>query len=153
MVMAVIFSVSVVLGIIFIAQSSLPVAWRAVFTLGLALFAVFAYLFATLSGVSPFSAGSGRGFGFWDQSIPVAVGVVGAVVGVAGSHLIKIGETPFAWRVLLKPLLIAPVVIIPTIKLIESAGEQNLVSMLLLFAVSYQNGFFWERIMKDGEPV
>ncbi len=153
MLLAIIFSVSAILGIVFLVQSQLSVIWRAVYSVILIVFTMLAYLFATRSGISPYGSSTGVGFGFWDQSMSVAVGVTGAILGVVGSQLIAIGKEPFAWHTLLKPLLIAPVVIIPTIKLIETAGEQSLISMLLLFAVSYQNGFFWERIMKEGKPV
>jgi hypothetical protein len=148
MISAIVFLVSVILAIFFVIRSEFSLAWRLGLAAAVVIFAVSAYLLATNSAVSPFAASQTLSFGYWDNSVPLTVGTVGAVFGVVGSYLIKQDRAGFDWRGLIKPLLISPMLIIPTVKLVEAAEEQTFMTMLLVFAMSYQNGFFWERVMK-----
>jgi hypothetical protein len=38
--------------------------------------------------------------------------------------------------------------VVAVVVLAEASGEQSLLTFMLLFALSYQNGFFWERVLK-----
>jgi hypothetical protein len=150
MIAALVFSASAVLAVIFVYRSGMPIFWSLVTTLVIIAFALLAYFMATKSAVSPFGLNRAIGFGFWDQSVPIAVAIVGAVTGVLGSVLFNLSSASFNWLSLVRPLATCPIILIPTLKLVETAGEQTLLTMIVLFALSYQNGFFWEKLLKSG---
>jgi uncharacterized integral membrane protein len=149
MLTAIVFLLSLALGISFVARARMAVAWKGILGATVILLLITAYIFADQSQVSPFGSPTGLGFGFWDKSLPVAIGIVGAVLGVFGSHLFTQTADVLDWRGLTKALVASPILIIPTIKLVEATGEQNLLTMMLLFGISYQNGFFWERVLEQ----
>jgi hypothetical protein len=111
-------------------------------------FGAMAYLLATDSPISPFSRSSVISLGREPTTISIVVALLGAIAGVFGSYFFNLAPAKVHIRSLLRPLTASPLVIIPTIKLVESAGDPNPLAYTLLFALSYQNGFFWERLLK-----
>jgi hypothetical protein len=148
MIAAVIFVVSAVFAVILVFRSPMSILGRAVTIAGIVLFSLLAYLLALRTGISPFSSKVGISFGDSDQLPSILTAIAGAIVGVAGSYFFNLGDQPINWRSLARPLATAPLVLIPTIKLVEASGEKTLLALILLFALSYQNGFFWERLLK-----
>jgi hypothetical protein len=114
-------------------------------------FAALTYFLATSSALSPFSRSSSIPFGVEDRVtiVSVIVALVGSVGGVFGSYFFTLGKANISLRGLLRPISASPLVIVPTIKLVESSGDPSLLAYILLFALSYQNGFFWERLLKE----
>jgi hypothetical protein len=149
MIAAIIFSLSVVFALVLVLRAEMDIRWRAVLAATIALFAVVAYVLATRSEVSPFGSSTRKSFGYTDQLLPTCLAIVGAVGGVIGSYFFRLGNRTIRWRTLVPPLVTTPLVLVPTIKLVEASGEQTLLTLILLFALSYQNGFFWERLLKS----
>jgi hypothetical protein len=149
MIAAIIFSLSAVVTVVFLAlRSDLALHTRIALCLAIVSFSVFAYVFATRWNLSPFSVSGTISFGDKDQLVPICLAVVGAVTGILGSYFFHLGRRSIRWRGLAPPLVTFPIILIPTIKLVEASGEQSLLTFMLLFALSYQNGFFWERVLK-----
>jgi hypothetical protein len=148
MILALLFLASALLAIIFVYRSPLQMWSRVLVILAIVLFSVLAYLLASRTGISPFSSSGAISFGYSNQWISILIAIAGAVTGVAGSYFFNLGDQAIHWRSLARPLATAPLVLIPTIKLVETSGEQTPLALILLFALSYQNGFFWERLLK-----
>ncbi len=113
-----------------------------------------AYLTAGVSNISPFSISEALGFGYWDQSLELAIGVVGIILGV----IVKINPGGIGIGIGLKqmvqPLLLAPMILIPSLKIIEGMNDPDLIAHAILFCTSFQNGFFWKSVTekkKGGE--
>jgi hypothetical protein len=145
------FLASALFAVFFTLRSRHTIAARLALVGATLLFGLVAYLVATSSTFSPFSRSSSIAFGVGSQAtgLFIVVALTGAVAGVFGSYFFKLGNAGFSVRGLLRPLSASPLVIIPTIKLIESAGDPTALAYILLFALSYQNGFFWERLLKE----
>jgi hypothetical protein len=148
MIVALLFLASAVFSVVLIYQSPMQIWWRLFIIFAIGLFSLLAFLLASRTGISPFSTRGVTHFGDSSQWLSISVAIVGAVAGVAGSYLFNLGDQALRWRSLARPLATTPLVLIPTIKLVESSGEQTPLALILLFALSYQNGFFWERLLK-----
>jgi hypothetical protein len=148
MIVALIFLVSVVVAILAIYKSPLATWSRVILFFLILLFAALAYILATKTSISPFSLANATRFGSESQVAAILIAIVGAVSGVVGSYFFRLGDQNISWRGFAAPLATAPLVLIPTIKLVEASGEQTPLALLLLFALSYQNGFFWERLLR-----
>lgn len=143
------FLVSGLAAIFFIARSTIGPYQKLAVGVGVLVLLAAAYYFGGDVGVSPFSLPTSVGLGPEGSQLgAIAIGVVGAVLGTLGSVLFSKPASLPPVADFLKPLSACPLTLIPVIKLIESAGEQNPLSMLLLFCLSYQTGFFWERLLK-----
>jgi hypothetical protein len=144
------FGLSIVLAIVFALTSPTPI-WTRTMIAGTALaFGLVTYLSASSSPISPFSRSSNLSFGASEGLTAfIVVALIGAVTGVFGSYLYNLGDKAMRWRSIIRPLSATPLVIVPTVKLIESAGDPSPLAYILLFALCYQNGFFWERLLKE----
>jgi hypothetical protein len=144
-----VFVVSGLAAIFFISRSTVGSYQKLAVGVGVLALLAAAYYFGGKGGVSPFSLPTSIGLGPEGSQLgTIAIGVAGAVLGTLGSVVFsKPASLPMLVD-FLKPLSACPLTIIPVIKLIESAGEQNALSLLLLFCLSYQTGFFWERLLK-----
>jgi hypothetical protein len=145
---ALLFSASLAAAVFFIWQIRIGLIWRICLGAAVASFGIVAYLFATSSTISPFGGNARTSFGYWDNTASIIVAVMGALLGVVGSVLFRSDSKPFNLNNCLRALATCPLILIPTLKLVETSGEQTLLSSILLFALSYQNGFFWERLLK-----
>jgi hypothetical protein len=145
---AIVFLASAVAAVVIAFRTRLPRAGQiALAAFAIVLVLVF-YVTAAQSPLSPFGRG-GIAFGVADEASVLVIGIVGALAGVVGSVFFRLDEKRFNPRDLIKPLATSPLVLIPTVKLFETTGEANLTAFVLLFALSYQNGFFWERMLKQ----
>jgi hypothetical protein len=145
------FAISIFCAIFFVVRSPRSVVVKTTTIVSVVALAALAYFLATTSPISPFSRSLGASFGAADNHTiaSVCISLVGAIGGVFGSYIFNLGTSNISLRALLRPLSACPLVIIPTIKLIESTSDDTVLSYLLLFALSYQNGFFWERLLKN----
>jgi hypothetical protein len=145
---AVIFLASVIAAVAISFFAPLPRSGRVVIAASAVVLLLVFYLTASESPISPFGRG-GIAFGIENEIAVLVVGIVGALAGVVGSVFFRLDEKGFNLRDFIKPLATSPLVLIPTVKLFETTGEANLTAYVLLFALSYQNGFFWERMLKQ----
>ena len=143
------FLVSGVAAIFFIVRSSTGLYQKFAVGLGVLVLLATAYYFGGRAGVSPFSQPTSIGLGpEGSQVATIVVGLIGAILGTLGSVFFSKPASMPTLVDLLKPLSACPLTLTPVIRLIESAGEQNGLSMLVLFCLSYQTGFFWEKSLK-----
>jgi hypothetical protein len=140
---ALLFLVGAIAAIVLLWQTHAPIVVRALGSFVALAFVVLSFLTTDVSRLSPFGSTGQIPFGGAEDARPIIIGIIGAVLGVLGSCL--------TYTVLVKPLCTIPLVLIPTIKLITAANDGTILSLLLLFALSYQNGFFWERLLRQPE--
>jgi len=88
-----------------------------------------------------------------DTGISFAVGwvivltFIGVLLGISGKYLFET-EGTFNWLDFLRPFAISPVVLLPLIGTLDHADVQ-IVQMVSLFILGFQNGFFWQKVMQD----
>jgi hypothetical protein len=137
---------------VLILMSNLSVTYRVILAFCCISFVAMAYVLAVGSKVSPFGSSNPISFGGVESdATPVIVGIGGAIAGVIGSYFFTTNLSAFRWSALVRPLCTVPLVLIPTVKLIGAANDGTILSLLLLFGLSYQNGFFWERLLRQPE--
>jgi hypothetical protein len=144
----IVFLASTLFAIVFVLTSRHSIAIKLAIVATSLAFAAVSYLLATSSAISPFSHSSKLSYGLEQGAGSIGVALFGAIAGVFGSYVFNLGTASFNLRGLLRPLSACPLVIVPTVKPIESASDQSALAYILLFALSYQNGFFWERLLK-----
>ncbi|MEL7344525.1 MAG: hypothetical protein AAFN59_06650 [Pseudomonadota bacterium] len=119
------------------------------------LLAVLAALVAALGAVllwqpepivdrAVFGAAPSGGF-----SVLVAVGVMFLAIclGIAARYVFE-AETGFDWFALLRPLVISPILLLPLIGTLDN-GELQPLQLISLAVLSFQNGFFWQKVMAN----
>ena len=147
MALALIYTVLLLVGLAIVILSELGIRLKLGLVFAILLFAAILYLWASTSAISPFSRGN-LSFGFLEGTVQLVIGIVGTILGVASSAFGPNGE--MTRKKLWRPILMAPIVMIPTLELILQSKEATLVSFAMLFAISYQNGFFWTKVW-EGE--
>ena len=145
------FLTSAVLTFILVIRSAISMISKILLIGVISAFVALTYILAKKSVISPFSVSNDIPFGSAGENMAILVGVAGAVIGVVGSYFFQLGEKNIRWRTLVPPLACCPLTLIPTIELIKAADAKSLISLMLLFALSYQTGFFWERIINAKE--
>jgi hypothetical protein len=83
-----------------------------------------------------------------------AIGVifVATVFGVAAHYLYYLEKiTDFDWFSLVKPLLIAPIVILPLVGSLQQNATIETMQIVMLGLVAFQNGFFWRAVFEKAQ--
>ena len=106
---------------------------------------VVAYVLAGASKLSPFSISGAVGFGYWDNSAELAVGLAGILLGIVIEFRASRPRLAFRLEDILQPLFIAPLILIPSLKIIEDLSDPDLIAHAVLFCTSFQNGYFWKK--------
>lgn len=98
---------------------------------------------------NPEPPSDGNVFGSADQgfSVMVAVGAmfVSIILGIAARYLFE-NEKQFDWIALLRPVVISPLLLLPLIGTLDN-GELQPLQLVSLSVLSFQNGFFWQKIL------
>ena len=147
MLLAITFAILAIVGIILILMTNRSLTERLCISGVIFIFALLAYYQAGVSSVSPFGSESAIYFGYYDRIGDFIVGLIGSILGIIGSHIFK-NNFKINIKSIAKPLIVVPVVLIPTLKLIQESNDQSLVALIFLFCLSYQNGFFWEKVFE-----
>ncbi|WP_156886627.1 hypothetical protein [Rhizobium gallicum] len=147
--LAVVFAMSIVSAIVLIALSSFSWLAKFAFTLAILSIGMMCYYFAGVSGLSPFSFSTRETLGPSESVVSAVLGMVGAIAGVIGSYFFRTESNSYRVRDLLRPLSFCPITLIPVIKTVEASDDSTFLGLALLFCISYQTGFFWERMLKE----
>lgn len=96
-------------------------------------------------------------FGAADQGFSVMTAVaamfLSIALGIAARYLFET-EKEFDWVALLRPLVISPLLLLPLIGTLDN-GELQPLQLVSLSVLSFQNGFFWQKVLaslKIAEP-
>jgi hypothetical protein len=89
---------------------------------------------------------------FGGSSVLLAVAVMfGCVLAGMIANLLYYSSERFSFRTLLKPFIVAPLVMAPVIGSLESAPRIETIQLLTLALLSFQNGFFWRSVLERKE--
>ena len=118
--------------------------------IGLALLAAFLVVVHFATG---FPQSSSRiAFG---GSIPVGWAVLamfaGIVFGMVAQYVWSSPKTP-NWMDFLRPIVASPLVLLPLIGSLQG-GSLETIQLLSLTLLAFQNGFFWQQVLKDAKPA
>ena len=113
-------------------------------------FALLAAVGAALQVWQPEPPGDRAVFGAEPEtgfSVMVAVGVmfVSICLGILGRYIFEANDS-FDWFGLLRPLVVAPILLLPLIGTLDN-GELQPLQLISLAVLSFQNGFFWQKII------
>jgi hypothetical protein len=112
-----------------------------------------AFLLA-LHFTTDFPSTSGR-VSFGGGTIPIWVAVVamfgGVVLGMVGQYVWS-KPVAFSWLDFCRPIVVSPLVLLPLIGSLSS-GPLEMLQFLSLALLAFQNGFFWQQVLKDAKPL
>jgi hypothetical protein len=148
MLLAIVFTASSIAAIISTIFSPMQQPKKVVISLAIAVIGVAAYILASTSEISPFSQRQAA-FGYFDNAKFIAICVVGVAIGVTAS--IAWSSQGFkGWSQFWRPLIASPILPIPVLKAIPNS-ESDILADFILFCLSFQNGFFWEKVLKKND--
>lgn len=80
--------------------------------------------------------------------IAVAAMFVSIGLGIAARYIFDAESGTFDWFALLRPLVISPILLLPLIGALDN-GELQPLQLVSLAILSFQNGFFWQKILAN----
>jgi hypothetical protein len=86
-------------------------------------------------------------FGGRSPLVACALMLVAVMLGAAASYLFESKEL-FSWRELLRPMLTAPIILLPLLGSISPTGDLSDMQLVFLTLVAFQNGFFWKIVLQ-----
>jgi hypothetical protein len=82
----------------------------------------------------------------------VAILFVATMCGIVARYLFYLQQGQFAWLDCLKPLAITPIILLPLLSSIQSAGTLNNMQSVAFAFLAFQNGFFWQAVLEKAKP-
>jgi hypothetical protein len=125
-----------------------------IYVLGLGAIAVALFLttgFPFPSARRAFGApSSGQSSAEVSQLLALALMFVGVVLGIAATYVFNLAGA-FSWRDLARPLVVSPLVLLPLIGSLQGANLEP-VQLVCFTVLAFQNGFFWQQVLRDAKP-
>lgn len=93
--------------------------------------------------------------GFGETTSPlgaISLMFLATVLGIMARYIFHLQRRRFSWLDLLKPIAISPIVLLPLIGSIESAGELKNAQIVSFAFLAFQNGFFWQAVLDAARP-
>ena len=75
---------------------------------------------------------------------------LGVLLGIAAKVLFE--KRTFHWTDFARPAAISPIVLLPLIGTLDS-GDVQLLQLVSLFILAFQNGFFWQKVIENVGPM
>jgi len=72
---------------------------------------------------------------------------IAVILGVVASYVYEL-KTTFSWPELLRPVVTAPIILLPLLGSINSTSDVSTMQVVFLCLVSFQNGFFWKIVLQ-----
>lgn len=94
---------------------------------------------------SVFGAADEGGF---SVMIAVAAMFVAIGLGIVARYVFDAEKDTFDWFALLRPMVISPILLLPLIGTLDN-GELQPLQILSLAILSFQNGFFWQKVLAN----
>jgi hypothetical protein len=119
-------------------------------TISLVLLALFLLALGLTTGFPRPSAGRlafGGEISVWWAVLAMVVGVV---FGMVAQYVWSKPES-FSWLDFLRPIVVSPLVLLPLIGSL-SGGPLEAMQLLSLALLAFQNGYFWQTVLKDAKP-
>jgi hypothetical protein len=85
--------------------------------------------------------------------VPISVMFVATVLGIVARYVFYVERSKFSWLDLVKPVMISPLVLIPFIASVQTAGNFNTLQLVSFGLLAFQNGFFWQSVLSAARPV
>jgi hypothetical protein len=82
----------------------------------------------------------------------VAIMFVATMGGIMARYLFYLQQGQFTWLDCLKPLAITPIILLPLLSSIQSAGTLNHMQSVAFAFLAFQNGFFWQAVLEKAKP-
>jgi hypothetical protein len=89
------------------------------------------------------------------QSPLVAISImfVAIVLGIVARYVFYVEPGKFSLLDLAKPVTISPIVLIPFIGSMQTAGNFTAMQLTSFGLLAFQNGFFWQSVLSVARPV
>ena len=117
--------------------------------IGLVLLLVFLIVLNLTTGFprAPGRVSFGGSIPGWWALVAMAIGVI---FGIVAQH---VWSKPKKLKVLdfLRPIVVSPLVLLPLIGSLQE-GPLELIQLASLTLLAFQNGFFWQQVLKDAAP-
>jgi formate hydrogenlyase subunit 3/multisubunit Na+/H+ antiporter MnhD subunit len=99
------------------------------------------------------SAPSKLAFGPTSASPLVALALMflGILFGIAATYVFNLAG-PFSWRDFARPLVVSPLILLPLIGSLQGANLEP-VQLVCFVVLAFQNGFFWQQVLRDAKPT
>ena len=75
----------------------------------------------------------------------------GVILGMVAQYVWNRPEK-FTWLDFLRPVVISPMVLLPLIGSLSN-GPLETVQLLSMVLLAFQNGYFWQQVLKDAKPT
>jgi hypothetical protein len=130
-------------------------SWRRflIYVVGLGVIAVALFLttgFPFPSSRRAFGARREGASGGASQLLALALMFFGVVLGIAATYVFNLTGA-FSWRDLARPLVVSPLVLLPLIGSLQGANLEP-VQLVCFTVLAFQNGFFWQQVLRDAKP-
>lgn len=89
--------------------------------------------------------------GGYSAELAIVLMFVGVILGMAARYLFRLRQS-FSWLDFVRPLVISPIVLLPLIGTLQDGGIEA-VQLACLVILAFQNGFFWQQVLKDARPT
>jgi len=76
---------------------------------------------------------------------------VGVVFGIVAQYVFA-RPTSFSFLDFLRPIVVSPLVLLPLIGSLEGSPLE-VIQTVSLVLLAFQNGFFWQQVLKDARPT
>ena len=75
------------------------------------------------------------------------------ILGMVARYVFDLKEPEFDWFNFVKPLVISPLVLLPLISSLSAATVLSGMQMVSFALLAFQNGFFWQAVLKRAKPA
>jgi hypothetical protein len=122
-------------------------SWRRFLAYALGLGVIAVALFLTTGFPFPSSR---EAFGGASPLFALALMFVGVLLGIAATYVFN-STGAFSWRDFARPFVISPLILLPLIGSLQGANLEP-VQMVCFTVLAFQNGFFWQQVLRDAKP-
>lgn len=116
-----------------------------ILVIGVVAVAVLLWVPEPVSDRAVFGAGEEGGF---PVMVAVAAMFVSIGLGIVARYIFDSEGAGFDWFALLRPVVISPILLLPLIGTLDN-GELQPLQIVSLAILSFQNGFFWQKVLAN----
>jgi hypothetical protein len=98
------------------------------------------------------SASPWRPFGPTGASpiITIVLMFIGVLLGIAATYVFNL-KGSFSLKEFVRPIVISPLILLPLIGSVQGAALEP-VQLICFTVLAFQNGFFWQQVLRDAKP-
>jgi hypothetical protein len=91
-----------------------------------------------------------QAFGVASPILALGLMFTGVLSGIAATYVFNLSG-PFSWRDFARPMVVSPLILLPLIGSLQGATLEPL-QLICFTALAFQNGFFWQQVLRDAKP-